>query len=195
MLRIGMDCRLIMSTQSETSVGKELMNVEAKYCQYCGCELIAKEIGDEGMVPYCNQCNQIFLKSPKPCVIVAVVSLDGEIVLLKQEYVSKTNWVLVAGYIKDGESAEETVLREVLEEIGLQVQSYRYVESYPFVQRGQLMLGYLAMVEKLPLIPSCEVDEIGWFTFDEGEKLLRAGSIAEQHFLQVRKMCKKEEVI
>lgn len=52
------------------------------------------------------------------CIIAAVVNECGEIALLRQNYVSATKYVCVAGIMKIGESAEGTVVREVKEEIG-----------------------------------------------------------------------------
>jgi NAD+ diphosphatase len=72
-----------------------------KFCPICGRELIPKEIGDEGLLPYCEKCRKPYFDWIGQAVIVAVVNEFDEVALLRQDYVSKTNWILVAGYIKE----------------------------------------------------------------------------------------------
>ena len=92
------------------------------YCPHCGAKLISREIGDEGMIPYCNKCNIPLWDTFTTSIIVAVVNEYNEVALLRQNYVSKTKYVCVAGIIKICESAEETVTREIKEEIGQDVE-------------------------------------------------------------------------
>lgn len=156
--------------------------MDINFCQICGEKLTFKEIGDEGMIPFCKTCNKPYFKSPSPCVLVVVINEYSEVVLLKQEYVSTTNWVLIAGFITEGENAEETVLREVKEETGLNIKSFQYISSYYHSTRNLLMLGYLAFVKKSEFIKSCEVDQISWFSINDANQKLREGSIAKQLF-------------
>ena len=88
-----------------------------------------REIGDEGRIPYCTQCEVPLWDMFTTSIIAAVVNECGEIALLRQEYVSATKHVCVAGVMKPGESAEETVVREISEELGLSVKSTAYVKS------------------------------------------------------------------
>ena len=97
------------------------VNMHFTYCSHCGTKLIPKEIGDEGEIPFCINCNIPLWDMFTTCIIAAVVNENGEIALLRQNYVSATKYVCVAGIIKMGESAEETVIREVKEETGLDV--------------------------------------------------------------------------
>lgn len=156
--------------------------MDISFCQICGEKLMLKQIGDEGMIPYCKTCNKPYFKSPAPCVLVVVLNEYNEVALIKQEYVSKINWVLVAGFITEGENAEETVLREVKEETGLNVESFQFISSYHHSSRNLLMLGYLAFVKKSEFIKSCEVDQINWFSINDTNFKLREGSIGKQLF-------------
>ena len=88
------------------------------YCPHCGEKLVQKEIGDEGKMPYCKNCEIPLWDSFTTCVICAVVNEQKEIALLRQNYVSADSYVCVAGVMKMGESAEKTAAREVAEEIG-----------------------------------------------------------------------------
>lgn len=84
-----------------------------------------------------------------------------------------------------GESAEETVIREVKEELGQDVFSLEYVQSYPYEQKEMLMLGFKANVKKQPFVLSGEVDAAEWVPFSEALGKLREGSIAWQLVKQV----------
>lgn len=82
--------------------------------------------------------------------------------------------------MKIGESAEETVIREVKEEIGQDVEQLEFVSSYPYEKKEMLMLGYKAVVKKKSFKLSAEVDSVEWVKYEEALSLLREGSIAWQ---------------
>lgn len=151
-----------------------------QYCPHCGTKAIQKEIGDEGEIPYCDLCKVPLWDMFTTCIICAVVNEKQEIALLRQNYVSTTNYVCVAGVMKLGESAEETACREVKEEIGLDVEELEYVKSYPYEKKAMLMLGYRAKVRKADFKLSGEVDAVAWVPFEEALGKLRQGSIAWQ---------------
>lgn len=148
------------------------------YCPHCGTKLIGKEIGDEGIIPYCDNCKIPLWDMFTTSIIAAVVNECGEIALIRQNYVSTTNCVCVAGIMKIGESAEETVVREVKEEIGQDVESLEFISSYPYEQKEMLMLGYKATVKKKDFKLSGEVDSAEWVRYDNALSLIREGSIA-----------------
>ena len=150
------------------------------YCPYCGTELIGKEIGDEGIIPYCNNCKVPLWDMFTTSIIAAVVNEYREVALLRQDYVSTTNYVCVAGIMKIGESAEETVIREVKEEIGQDVETLGFISSYPYEKREMLMLGYKATVRKKDFKLSGEVDSVEWVKYENALSLLREGSIGWQ---------------
>ena len=151
-----------------------------EYCPHCGKKAEMREIGDEGRIQYCTQCEVPLWDMFTTSIIAAVVNECGEIALLRQEYVSATKHVCVAGVMKPGESAEETVVREIGEELGLNVKSTAYVKSYPYEKKEMLMLGFKAVVEKKDFELSEEVDAARWVRFEDALSLLREGSIAWQ---------------
>ena len=150
------------------------------YCPHCGNELIKKEIGDEGLVPFCEKCSIPLWDMFETCIIAAVVNEYDEVALLKQSYVTTANYVCVAGHMKIGESAEETVIREVKEELGLDVENLTFIRTYPYEKKEMLMLGFKAEVKKADFVYSTEVDSAKWFAFDEALENIREGSIAWQ---------------
>ncbi len=150
------------------------------YCPHCGTKLIDKEIGDEGRIPYCEHCNVPLWDMFTTSIITAVVNEQGEVALLRQNYVSTTNYVCVAGIMKMGESAEDTVIREVKEEIGQDVEKLEFIKSYPYPKKEMLMLGYKATVQKKDFLLSGEVDSVEWVKLEDAPAKLREGGIAWQ---------------
>lgn len=150
------------------------------YCPHCGSKLIRKEIGDEGLIPYCDSCKVPLWDMFTTCIICAVVNEENEIALIRQNYVSTTNYVCVAGVMKLGESAEECAAREIQEEIGLHVNNLEYIGSYPYLKKEMLMIGFKATVKKDEFRISSEVDSVKWFPLSEAPRQLREGSIAWQ---------------
>lgn len=148
------------------------------YCPHCGTYLSKREIGDEGRIPYCEKCQIPLWDMFTTSIIAAVVNEYQEVALLRQNYVSATKHVCVAGIMKIGESAEETVIREIKEEIGLDVKELQYIKSYPYEKKEMLMLGYKAVVEKSEFVLSGEVDAVEWVKFENALDLLPEGSIA-----------------
>ena len=156
------------------------------YCPHCGIKLTKKEIGDEGMIPYCESCRVPLWDMFTTCIICAVVNEYEEIALLRQNYISSTSYVCVSGIMKLGESAEETVCREVKEEIGLDVETLQFIQSYPYEKKEMLMLGFLATVKKTDFHISGEVDSVEWFPLSTADEKLRPGSIAWQLVSRVK---------
>ena len=105
----------------------------------------------------CPDCgNMIF---PKICPAVIVVVTDKDRILLTK-YVGRTykNYALIAGYTEIGETAEETVEREVMEEVGLKVKNIKYYKSQPWALSGSLLTGFF-----------CELDGDDNIKLDEDE--------------------------
>lgn len=151
-----------------------------KYCPHCGNKLIDKEIGDEGFIPFCENCDIPLWDMFTTSIIAAVVNEQNEVALLRQNYVSTSSYVCVAGIMKIGESAEDTVIREVKEELGLDVIDLKFIRSYPYEKKEMLMLGYKAVVKKSDFSISGEVDSAKWVKFENALSLLRERSIAWQ---------------
>ena len=162
------------------------------YCPHCGSRLVKKEIGDEGLIPYCESCRVPLWDMFTTCIICAVVNEYEEIALLRQNYISSTSYVCVSGIMKLGESAEETVCREVKEEIGLDVETLEFIRSYPYEKKEMLMLGFLATVKKTDFHISGEVDSVEWFPLSTADEKLRPGSIAWQLVSRVKEQFEKE---
>lgn len=151
------------------------MNFE--YCPKCGEKLLPREIGDEGAVPFCIICGRPFFPFSYPCVICLCFDENDNIILIRQSY-DNTRYVCVAGYIKSGENAEDTVRREIKEEIGLEAVSMRFMYSRYYEKHDNLMLAFAVRVKGDDFSFSYEVSSAERFTSDEAEQRLSEGSYA-----------------
>ncbi|MBR1863491.1 MAG: NUDIX domain-containing protein [Ruminococcus sp.] len=133
-----------------------------RYCPMCGSELGEQLAGDEGMVPYCEKCKKLWFDTFSCCSIVLVADEFDEIALLRQDYMSDKYSTFVSGYIKPGETAEETAYREVREEIGVELLSLESCGTFWFEKLGLLMHGFIGRAKKCELILSSEVDDAQW---------------------------------
>ncbi|ALP36308.1 NTP pyrophosphohydrolase [Paenibacillus sp. IHB B 3084] len=156
-----------------------------KYCYECGTKLMVKECEGEGPIPYCNTCQVFRFPIFSTAISTAVINRQRDKVLLIQQYNIK-DFILLAGYVNKGESAEQTLVREVMEEVGLQVDEYKYMRSEYFERTHTLMLNFVSIVndDKLDVL-SAEVDQARWFTLDEAKQVILKNSLAETFLLNI----------
>jgi NAD+ diphosphatase len=137
-----------------------------KYCPICGTKLIEKYSWDEGGVPYCPVDDIMYFDTPKPCVIVAVIKND-KILLLKQSYIFKNSKVLLSGYVANGETVEDTVHREVLEETGIKIKDVKYLGSEYLQSKEIIMLTFMAIYDEGVINKSSEVEWVDWSNIED----------------------------
>ena len=115
----------------------------------------------------CSCGNMIFPKIC-PAVIVGVVHED-RILLTRYANRGFKNYALVAGFTEIGETAEDTVRREVFEETGLRVKNVRYWHTQPWGIESDLLLGYFADLDGSAEITLDreELSMAGWYSRDE----------------------------
>ena len=147
------------------------------YCPACGAALNARVLGDEGSVPWCDRCGRPYFDMFSTCVIAAVVNEEREVALLREAR-NPSREVLVAGYVKPGESAEETARREIQEELGLPVEGLRLLETVWHPKADQLMIAFIASARKAPLTLSPETESAAWVPLEEALERVPPGSIA-----------------
>lgn len=109
-----------------------------QFCGRCGKKLVHSEMQRMLQCPCC--ANMVFPKIA-PAVIVGVTHGD-KILMTKYAGREYKRYALIAGFTEIGETAEETVKREVMEEVGLAVKNIRYYKSQPWGFDSNLLLGY-----------------------------------------------------
>ena len=109
-----------------------------RFCGCCGERTVHDE--QERMVR-CTDCGNLIYPRISPAVIVGVT--DGDKILLTK-YAGRgfTHYALIAGYTEIGETMEQTVRREVMEEVGLRVKNIRYYKSQPWGIDGNVLMGF-----------------------------------------------------
>ncbi len=111
-----------------------------RYCPKCGGQMVhdARE-----RMMRCESCGQTEYPKISPAVIVGVTKGDQ---ILLTKYAGRTfkKYALIAGFAEIGETIEETVKREVMEEVGLRVKNIRYYKSQPWSFTSTLLMGFFA---------------------------------------------------
>lgn len=136
------------------------------YCGRCGTKMHAP--GNERAMQ-CPSCGALSYPVICPSVIVAIT--DGDRLLLTKyapSHSSHRQYALVAGYTEVGETLEQTVHREVMEEVGLKVKNLRYYKSQPWSFSGSLLAGFYCDVDGDPSI-TLDREELSvaeWFDRD-----------------------------
>lgn len=113
------------------------------FCPRCGTPLVHSE--KERMLE-CKECGMMNYPTIAPAVIVGLI--DGDRICISK-YAGRDykKYALLAGFVEIGESAEETVKREVFEEVHLKVKNIKYFGSQPWSFSGSLLLGYFAELD------------------------------------------------
>ncbi len=114
----------------------------SKYCGACGAET---EFDAKERAMRCPKCGNIIYPRINPAVIIAV--RNGDRLLLTKYNRGYANYALVAGFTEFGETLEETVQREVMEETGLKVKNIQYYKSQPWGIALDLLVGFVCDVD------------------------------------------------
>ena len=109
-----------------------------QFCGRCGKKLIHSE---KLRMMQCETCNNMVFPKIAPAVIVGVTNGD-RILMTKYAGREYKRYALIAGFTEIGETVEETVQREVMEEVGLKVKKIRYYKSQPWGFDSNLLLGF-----------------------------------------------------
>ena len=135
-----------------------------QFCGRCGKPTVQHT---HDLAKKCITCGIDFYPRLSPCIITLITR--GDECLLAWHTRSKAEkYSCLAGFIEVGESAEQTLTREVMEEVGLKVKNIRYVESQPWPFPGQLMFGYIVDYDDGEIvIDHNEIRAAHWFRFDQ----------------------------
>lgn len=130
------------------------------FCPQHGCRLSTIK---HDLAKACEQCKHDHYPKMSPCILV-VVKNENDILLVKHNNGSNF-FTAIAGFVEYGESIEETVKREVFEEVGLKVTQLEYFNSQSWPFPNQLMMAFTALSDNRELmLDQEEIQEAGWFS-------------------------------
>lgn len=147
-----------------------------KFCSHCGTETQA-HASEYAMI--CPMCNYRQYPRVQPCVITVITRGDDEILLAKNAKNQSKMYGLIAGFVEVGETLEEAVERETMEEVGLKLKNIQYLSSQPWPFPSNLMIAFKAEYASGDIVlQEDEISDAHFFKFDELPEIPFAGSIA-----------------
>jgi NAD+ diphosphatase len=146
------------------------------YCGRCGSKV--KDMKEE-QAKICPKCNLINYPVICPAVIVAVIK-DDKILLASAKRFAKNLYSVLAGFVEVGENLEKCVLRELKEEVGIEVKNIKYFGSQPWPFPNSLMVAFTAEYSKGEIsTDKKEILDAGWFKSNELPLIPEKPSIAK----------------
>jgi NAD+ diphosphatase len=144
-------------------------------CAVCGA---ATESAHAGALRRCAVCSAQHFPRTDPAVIMLVVDDQGRCLLGHNRARGKGWFSTLAGFVEPGETPEQAVAREVLEESGVVVGEVDYLGSQPWPFPSSLMLGYVAQAESTTItVDGEEITEARWFARAELREAVESGAV------------------
>lgn len=148
-----------------------------RFCGRCGTPQIKKttEFGME-----CPACRLIAYPRISPAVMV-LIRRGSELLLARSPHFKPGVFSALAGFVEPGETLEQCAIREVREEVGVEITNLRYFQSQPWPFPNSLMLAFFADYVSGDIVPEpTEIEAAGWFPIDDLPKLPDPVSIARR---------------
>lgn len=134
--------------------------------QFCGQCATAMEPSPTERTKHCPNCGLRNYPKLSPAVIMLIYRGE-EILLARSPRFRNGMYSVLAGFVEPGESLEEAVARETLEEVGITVKNIRYFGSQPWPFPDSLMLGFTAEYASGEIVMEPgEIEAADWFTKD-----------------------------
>jgi NAD+ diphosphatase len=135
---------------------------DSAYCGTCGTK--NTDAPDE-LARHCPACGRREYPRISPAVITIIINDKHEALLAHNRKFAGKMYSLIAGFNEAGENLEDTVAREIREEVGLEVKDIRYIASQPWPFPNSLMLGFTARYASGEIHPDgVEIEDAQWFT-------------------------------
>ena len=147
-----------------------------RFCGRCGTRTVHS---DKERMLHCPKCGNIIYPRISPVIITAI--LDGDRVVVSHYAAGPyRHYALIAGYNEVGESIEETLRREVMEEVGLEVENIRYYKCQPWPVTDTLLFGFFCDVKgsRTLKVDKSELSDAIWLTREEAKAQLTEDNIS-----------------
>jgi len=159
-----------------------------RYCGRCGSPT---EMKHDEWAKVCHKCGNIIFPKISPAVIVGVIK-GNEILLAHAKNFRENMFSVIAGFVEPGETFEECIKREVLEEVGIKVKNPKYFGSQPWPFPDSLMVGFTAEYESGKIkVDGEEITAAEWYTSDKLPNKPTNASIAGQIINWFSENCKE----
>lgn len=133
-----------------------------RFCSHCGHQTVEH---DTQFAMVCPACHYHQYPRVQPCIIT-IITRGQEILLAKANRKNNTVYGLIAGFVEVGETLEQAVHRETLEEVGIRIKNLQYLASQPWPFPSNLMIAFRA-------------------EYDSGDLVLQEEEIADAHFFPI----------
>ncbi|MDR1446617.1 MAG: NAD(+) diphosphatase [Treponema sp.] len=147
--------------------------------RFCGCCGEKNTDAPDEFARLCPVCGRREYPRISPAVITIIINDRDEALLAHNKKFSQGMYSLIAGFNEAGESLEDTVTREILEEVGIEVRDIRYITSQPWPFPNSLMLGFTCRHAGGSIRPDgIEIEDARWFNRDNLPPLPGYGSVS-----------------
>lgn len=134
-----------------------------QFCGRCGTAMEAKTTE---RAKGCPQCGLLHFPRLSPAIIV-LVERGQELLLARSKHFAPGRYSVIAGFVEPGETLEETVVREIREEVGITIKDIRYFGSQAWPFPHSLMIGFTATYHSGEIsLNDREIEDARWFTAD-----------------------------
>ncbi len=158
-----------------TAVALAAWHAGHQFCGLCGQKTTVRKAG---WVRWCSTDDKEFYPRTDPAVIVAITDPDDRIFMAHAAHWTIKRFSHVAGYVEPGESLEQAVHREVAEEVGMTLESLRYIGSQPWPFPASLMVGFVARcTDPRYTLDDEEITQAMWVSRDELPGLIASGDL------------------
>lgn len=134
--------------------------------QFCGRCGTPTQVKNNERARECPSCKQVHYPRIAPA-IMALVRRGRELLLARSPHFAPGMYSALAGFVEPGETLEQTLAREVREEVGIEVTNVRYFASQPWPFPHSLMIAFNADYAGGEIVPAPdEIEAADWFTLD-----------------------------
>lgn len=161
-----------------------------RYCGQCGSKMTRV---DWELATHCHNCQHRCYPRISPCIIVAIKHQD-KILLARGRHHINNMYSTLAGFVESGETLEQAVHREVMEEVNVKVKNLRYFGSQPWPFPHSLMCGFIADYDEGDIkVDGDEILEAHWYQIDNLPNVPPVFSIAGQLIVEAKKLIADSE--